>query len=116
MGEMLWIEQEVQGKSGSLRTLRGQCVKAFQCCSPHGLIDIVAAVEQQVAAVGDGELGMALEGNHLMTYPERLVLAEVAGGAAHGIGRQGHDLVVVAVEQVHLAVGEIGFHLFVYYV
>ena len=78
--------------------MRGQTVKALQSRLPDGLVDVVAAVEQQVTAIVDRKLGMALESNHLTAYPERFVLAETAGGTQDSILWQDGHLVVVAVE------------------
>jgi hypothetical protein len=77
--------------------------------------DFSPATVEQMAAVGYRELGMALKGNHLITYPVGLVAAEVAGGAQGCPLGQDRHLVVVTVELTHLPVGEIGLHLFVHY-
>ena len=99
MGQLLYQSQrlstfiqQVEGITCRRLPHGRHLVEAAQCLEPDGLVDVITAVGEQMAAVGYRELGMALEGNHLITYPVGLVAAEVAGGAQHGFGRQDRHL------------------------
>ena len=102
--------QLIEGETGCGESLRSHAVKALQRCNSHFLIDVLAAVGQQVAAIGDREFGMALERDDLMAYPERLILAEVASGTQFSSLGQSYDLIMVAIEQLHLLMREIPLH------
>ena len=96
------LEQQVKRKSRGFDALRHVAVETQQRSIPHRRIQVLAAVGEQMTAIGYCEFRVSLECHHLMAYTIGLVPAEIASGTQDGIMRQGHNLVVVAIEQMHL--------------
>ena len=62
--------QQIEGETGSSGPHRRHLVKAAQCLEPDVRVNVIAVVQEQMTAIIDRELGMALESDDLTAYPE----------------------------------------------